>query len=116
MSRPLTDPEDPRHGTPNGYGNCGCRCQKCRDAHAEDFRKRRADREARLAADPDLTRHGVPSTYGNWRCRCEACTAAWAADSLARKRLRKARKTNVKWGGLKWPFRTANGVTISNVR
>lgn len=24
--------DDPRHGTTNGYGNLGCRCQPCRDA------------------------------------------------------------------------------------
>lgn len=24
-------PDDPRHGTPNGYLNLGCRCQPCRD-------------------------------------------------------------------------------------
>lgn len=23
---------DHRHGTTNGYGNLGCRCQECRDA------------------------------------------------------------------------------------
>ena len=26
-------PDDPRHGTNNGYNNLGCRCQPCRDAH-----------------------------------------------------------------------------------
>lgn len=26
---------DPRHGTSNGYGNLGCRCDLCRTAWAE---------------------------------------------------------------------------------
>ena len=25
-------PDDPRHGTTNGYGNLKCRCRPCRDA------------------------------------------------------------------------------------
>lgn len=25
-------PEDPRHGTTNGYGNLGCRCERCTEA------------------------------------------------------------------------------------
>jgi hypothetical protein len=33
-------PDDPRHGTVNGYGNLGCRCQPCRDAHAAYRRER----------------------------------------------------------------------------
>jgi hypothetical protein len=31
--RPVTlAPDDPRHGTPNGYGNLRCRCEPCRTA------------------------------------------------------------------------------------
>lgn len=26
-------PDDPRHGTTNGYSNLGCRCEPCREAH-----------------------------------------------------------------------------------
>ena len=26
-------PDDPRHGTTNGYGNLGCRCEPCTAAH-----------------------------------------------------------------------------------
>jgi hypothetical protein len=29
---PLIEPDDPRHGTPNGYNNLLCRCDPCRDA------------------------------------------------------------------------------------
>lgn len=32
-------PDDPRHGTVNGYRNCFCRCQLCRAAWAEYHRK-----------------------------------------------------------------------------
>ncbi len=28
-------PNDPRHGTSNGYLNLSCRCQRCRDAFAK---------------------------------------------------------------------------------
>lgn len=27
--------DDPRHGTPNGYNNLGCRCKRCTKAHTE---------------------------------------------------------------------------------
>jgi len=45
-------PDDPRHGTVNGYSNLLCRCQFCRAAWAEhihDYRVRRlASGEERL--------------------------------------------------------------------
>lgn len=31
-------PDDPRHGTENGYTNYECRCQRCRAANAEAHR------------------------------------------------------------------------------
>ena len=31
----ITDPNDPRHGTVNGYGNQGCRCPRCCKAHTD---------------------------------------------------------------------------------
>jgi hypothetical protein len=40
----LTDPNDPRHGTDNGYTNCGCRCDRCRAAGTEATRRVRANR------------------------------------------------------------------------
>lgn len=40
-------PDDPRHGTPNGYNNLGCRCSACRAAFA-------AYHTARRRADPRL--------------------------------------------------------------
>lgn len=39
---PLTSDDDPRHGTENGYNNLGCRCARCRAAHARTYRDRRA--------------------------------------------------------------------------
>jgi hypothetical protein len=43
----LTDPNDPRHGTENGYTNCGCRCDRCRAAGTEATRRVRANRANR---------------------------------------------------------------------
>lgn len=34
-------PHDPRHGTPNGYGNLGCRCGACRAANTAHIAERR---------------------------------------------------------------------------
>jgi hypothetical protein len=49
---PLVEtPDDPRHGTANGYVNHGCRCQPCRDANAaamREYRARLRDAEALL--------------------------------------------------------------------
>jgi hypothetical protein len=67
-------PEDPRHGTDNGYRNLGCRCQPCRDAHAEWMREARPRYGARLTADDP--RHGRSNTYLNQGCRCAACCNA----------------------------------------
>lgn len=36
------NPDDHRHGTPYGYNNVGCRCNRCRDANNVDQRNRRA--------------------------------------------------------------------------
>lgn len=30
----MMDADDPRHGTQNGYGNHGCRCDACIEAHS----------------------------------------------------------------------------------
>lgn len=32
---PPLSPDDPRHGTANGYQSYGCRCSECRRAHSE---------------------------------------------------------------------------------
>ena len=41
MARQLA-PDDPRHGTNNGYQNYGCRCQPCKTAHAAEGHIRKA--------------------------------------------------------------------------
>jgi hypothetical protein len=38
-------PDDPRHGTVNGYSNLKCRCDRCRAAWAIAYRARRARRK-----------------------------------------------------------------------
>jgi hypothetical protein len=56
------DPDDPRHGTNNGYTNLGCGCDKCREAHNAyhlDYMRRhpeqyhRASLRERHKRDPD---------------------------------------------------------------
>lgn len=75
-------PDDPRHGTVNGYGNLKCRCQPCRDAWSARCKDLRAVRAARLAGEAPMhvlsvtPEHGRWTTYQNHGCRCEACTTA----------------------------------------
>ena len=93
--------DDPRHGTANGYTNCGCRCDRCRDAilayvksrGISGYRKSVCEcgqdknyRSARCRACNDVERmaeHGTESRYRG--CRCDECRAASAA---ARRRRR----------------------------
>jgi hypothetical protein len=37
----VLEPDDLRHGTKNGYGNLGCRCEPCREANTIDMREAR---------------------------------------------------------------------------
>jgi len=67
----LTRDDDHRHGTPNGYGNHGCRCERCKQAHSAHAREKR-----RRGLPPGDARHGTRNGYGNYGCRCDACTAA----------------------------------------
>lgn len=80
-------PDDPRHGTPNGYGNHHCRCERCREAnrlqHAEYMRRVRADGRIR-------GRHGTDLAYDSG-CRCEECRLAHNLKSREYKRARRAR-------------------------
>lgn len=58
----MLDPDDPRHGTANGYHNLGCRCRPCQLAwnethlaymrrHPEQYARQRET--MRLRRDPD---------------------------------------------------------------
>lgn len=77
MSKPITV-DDPRHGTYNGYINCGCRCVKCRKANTSYMKQRRKERWyiTRKYGLPEYVDHGKPGTYGNWGCLCELCKKA----------------------------------------
>lgn len=73
--KPLTGPNDPRHGTQCGYGYWGCRCAKCRAAATERAR------EARQTVT--VTNHG---RYGyDMGCRCDECSTAKRASEKARR-------------------------------
>lgn len=95
-------PRDPRHGTPNGYSNLGCRCRRCREAQTEYLRARgigpyRTDPcpecgnpktpvSARCRDCENAEReapHGTESRYS--RCGCEECRAA-AAEARRERR------------------------------
>lgn len=91
----LNGPDDPRHGTLNGYSNHRCRCEACKETWRDyclQKRKRRFDLGAKY---PQMIPHGTTGGYGNWRCRCEECTAAWNKDGrerVARKRMEEAER------------------------
>jgi len=85
--KPLAD-DDPRHGTSNGYGNHGCRCDACRSAHAAAHsayikRQREAGRV--------MGTHGSSLAYDTG-CRCDECRLAHNARSVEKKRRQRARR------------------------
>lgn len=82
------NPDDPRHGTVNGYVNLDCRCQPCRDAHAAYCLKYKRRRQS-VALAADDPRHGKYTTYCNWSCRCQPCTDA-LTDHMRTYRARKS--------------------------
>lgn len=44
LNRGPLAPDDPRHGTANGYTNWSCRCEPCRTAHyAAKYRRQRGE-------------------------------------------------------------------------
>lgn len=73
---PALAPDDPRHGTINGYGNLACRCDACKAANAAYQRKLRLERHGRPI--PDHV-HGTENGYARWYCKCDACRAAHKA-------------------------------------
>ena len=82
-------PDDPRHGTTNGYSNLGCRCDECREAnrlgHAKYMAQVRA--EGRI-----LGEHGSRLAYDSG-CRCDKCRTVHNERSKAYKRARRAKQT-----------------------
>jgi len=71
--RPLT-PDDPRHGSANGYRHFGCRCERCRAAAV-------AERQAlKGTLPPGDPRHGTANGYLRYSCRCDLCRAGYAAS------------------------------------
>jgi hypothetical protein len=68
IARPLA-PDDPRHGTKNGYGNLRCRCADCRRAHADycresQYRSRVRPAQRALASLPGETWKPIPGYEG----------------------------------------------------
>lgn len=82
MTKPTLPPNDPRHGTANGYNNLGCRCQPCRKAWADTYRERshrlgwHAPQQEYLAVvhDQAANNHGTEGTHK--RCKCATCRRA----------------------------------------
>ena len=75
--KPLS-PDDPRHGTVNGYINRGCRCEECRDAwreyhrpYGESYRRRKGMQPKKYGRT-----HGIRATYVHEKCRCDECREA----------------------------------------
>lgn len=69
---------DPRHGTPNGYRNWGCRCEACKEGHLQYNREYAAGRpkKAKKGLPDGDPRHGTNNGYTNHGCRCERCKYA----------------------------------------
>ncbi len=82
--RPLSGPDDPRHGRHSGY-MAGCKEECCRAASRASKARWRAQIRA-IPLSPDDHRHGKPDTYRDYACRCDRCTAAaTAANGVPRR-------------------------------
>ncbi len=68
---------DPRHGTVNGYGNLGCRCDECREANRVQHNRYMSQVRAEGRS---LGSHGSELRYDTG-CRCEQCREAHNAKS-----------------------------------
>lgn len=85
------------HGSVSTYGNWGCRCVPCTEAHTVEHNKWRRARHAKrvrvggVMVAVDAPVHNA-STYTNWGCRCRPCTEAFSADCGYLKRKREGRK------------------------
>ncbi|MEI7715295.1 MAG: hypothetical protein WCI78_04260 [Mycobacterium sp.] len=89
------EPDDPRHGTLNGYGNHYCRCDRCKEAnrvsHAEYMKRVRA-------AGKVVGKHGSDLAYRSG-CRCDLCRETHNKKSRDYKRIRRLRRLAEKQGG-----------------
>jgi hypothetical protein len=78
-------PDDPRHGTANGYANLNCRCDRCKEAnritHAAYMQRVRAD--GRIVG-----KHGTDLAYDSG-CRCDECREHHNKKSREYKRRRR---------------------------
>lgn len=79
--KPMAD-DDPRHGTTNGYGNIGCRCDPCRAAHAAHHA---AYMRRKREAGEVIGTHGSSVAYDSG-CRCDTCRLAHNKRSVEKKR------------------------------
>ncbi|KWX25625.1 hypothetical protein AFM11_05190 [Mycolicibacterium wolinskyi] len=83
--RATLPPDDPRHGTTNGYGNLYCRCDRCREANRlshSAYMKRLRD-DGRIVG-----KHGTDLAYDSG-CRCDTCREAHNTKSREYKRRRR---------------------------
>lgn len=80
----IMEPEDPRHGTVNGYVNLGCRCDECYAANAA-YQVPRARQRRRLGLPEGDPRHGTDNGYTNYGDRCPECVAARAQVAYLRR-------------------------------
>lgn len=88
-------PDDPRHGTPNGYNNHKCRCARCTKAWGEYGTARRRRRGIRPIGEvrAEAIRHNA-NRYAKGKCRCAVCREA--ATARRREARRKASQRAVK--------------------
>ena len=87
------EPEDPRHGTTNGYGNLGCRCAPCTQAHWIHHNAYMAKvRESRQLVDNGKGDHGSSYRY-DIGCRCDPCREAHNEKSRMTKQRRRGRSS-----------------------
>lgn len=83
---PDLEPDDPRHGTTNGYGNLGCRCDRCREAHRINHNAYMTRMRAQKRI---LGTHGSTLAYDTG-CRCDVCREAHNLKSREYKRHRRS--------------------------
>lgn len=81
-----SDPNDPRHGTMDGFGE-GCRCRRCEAAERVDRYRRSQQPSLDLNASPEDPRHGTVQGRREG-CRCPRCEAAERVDRFRQERSR----------------------------